>query len=277
MGGALALLTTCMVILFGARPASPWGFVQQMSAGNTRRSLITDLQRQFHPWALGSIPFVDAVVPPRSATEKELLDRQAVRYRTSHNDGTTTILSTGRPRRNNPNNGQSTVHTSEFGIYETVDKASESMVIDDSLERLIQKHVRAEIDHQFGTTQPVQDIHCRLQLMELVFKWYYIDPEVFSKLALAMQGDIDVSFCHTREWVSSSDHNNASPSGTLDMLGGKNPAGGETRKEGLFKSLLNFFNTGVNRAENADQEESAVMQRLTMNDQAPPNIKNNTK
>ena len=66
VGGALTIFGTLLVLLFGTRTSSPWGFVQQFSFGQAKRSLMYNLYTSFYPWRTQSVPFVEYTKPLES-------------------------------------------------------------------------------------------------------------------------------------------------------------------------------------------------------------------
>ncbi|KAI8139102.1 hypothetical protein BJV82DRAFT_672967 [Fennellomyces sp. T-0311] len=141
VGGALALFGAFLVLLFGTRPNSPWGFVQQLSFGGAKRSLLYNLQDSFHPWASKSVPFVDFSAPLQQGSE-------------------------------------TTEHASH-----AIDMPSSANPFNDNGNQDIKQHL---LNHM----EKMEDVNRRLQLMEVVFKYYYIDPEVFNRISRAMEQDL---------------------------------------------------------------------------------------
>ncbi|KAI8139887.1 hypothetical protein BJV82DRAFT_659618 [Fennellomyces sp. T-0311] len=137
VGGLLSLLVTVDSLLFGARPKSPWGFVQRYSIFKARASLMQNLYDAFG--FLGRpIPYIDPI-------HKRFEDAQT--YQPNLERGQLINQPTDAGKK------------SEITMYT---RSSEQQILEE-----------------------MQELQRRLQLMESIFKAYYIDEEVFQNLSAA--------------------------------------------------------------------------------------------
>ncbi|KAI8069660.1 hypothetical protein BC940DRAFT_332183 [Gongronella butleri] len=147
LGGLFSLFLAIQTLLFGYRPSSPWGIVHRWSVGEMKRSISQGLVRRFQTLRT-PVPLVNPVHRRFS-----LLDIQSYGYR-----------------------HVGPLHGADYEGDDDDDDGEKSGIGENEL--------LSPLDNDEGRLTRMED---RLQLLELLFKSYYINDEVFQSLDRAIK------------------------------------------------------------------------------------------
>ncbi|KAL0096698.1 hypothetical protein J3Q64DRAFT_1844157 [Phycomyces blakesleeanus] len=151
LGGFFSLGAAAQIWLFGFRPSSPWGIVHRWSVGSMRRSIKRNLRTQFDSLNT-SVPLATPVIP---------------RF---------TAFSLGKD-----------VNEDEYEYeYKYQEKEEELRASKEAQVPFIENSGASDGGNQ---NYRMEHMERRVQLLEKLFKSYYVDDEIFTELDLAIKQD----------------------------------------------------------------------------------------
>ncbi|CAO3639830.1 unnamed protein product [Cunninghamella blakesleeana] len=170
LGGLFSLFFTIQTLLLSFRPSSPWGLIHHLTFGELKRSISNGLVSKFQ--AINTpIPFVNQVHPPFSTTNIKDYGCQS-----------------NQPLHNYSAN---TFDTNTNGHGYTPDYANHK--------EMSEKGLLTRIEYGEDRMSHVEN---RLQLIESIFKSYYIKDDIFQSLDYAIkmeQGNNECNFYNPPE------------------------------------------------------------------------------
>ncbi|KAI9258064.1 hypothetical protein BDA99DRAFT_539081 [Phascolomyces articulosus] len=189
IGGLYGLITAFQTAVFGYRPQSPFGILHRWSIGSMRHSIHRGLKNGFNGYKDTPIPLVNPVHDRHTSL---LYNNEK---KTDDNDSR--ILDKQRDIQNNNNqpfeHGQSVIRNKFNNGSETTTEALLATDDKGDLERNIESQQHQRHFGNENESQRLEFMEDRVQLLEHLFKSYYVDDEVFRKLDTAIKHPTNIS------------------------------------------------------------------------------------